>query len=265
MPSYRVQIAVILLITSLGLSLCSLVRADEPQQHSDRVQLGDDLEVEELAPGIWRHIFQIPLATGPFPANGLVITSADGALVIDTPWTETQTVRLLDWVEKDLGLTVEGVVATHFHQDRLGGLAVVHRRGITSYGNVKTAELVDREAFEPPKELFRKRKTLRFGSRKIELFFPGAGHSPDNIVVWLPREKILYGGCLLKSGSSRGLGFLGDANLTHWPMAVRKVDRRYPKANLVVPGHQEPDGRKAIENTLRLLTQKTQDAQNVQN
>lgn len=255
LPSHH-RIAVTLLISSLSLFLALFARADEPRHQPERIPLGDDLEVEKLAPDVWRHIFQIPLSTGPFPANGLVITTVDGALLIDTPWTEAQTARLLDWVEQDLGLPVVGVVATHFHQDRLGGLAVVHRRGITSYGNVKTAKLVDRGAFEAPQRLFRNHKTLRFGGRKIELFFPGAGHSPDNIVVWLPQEKILYGGCLLKSASSQGLGFLGNADLAHWPIAVRKVDRRYPQAILVVPGHQEPDGRKAIENTLRLLAQK---------
>ena len=32
----------------------------------------------------------------------------------------------------------------------------------------------------------------------MEVFYPGPGHAPDNVVVWVGRERLLFGGCLLK-------------------------------------------------------------------
>ena len=70
-----------------------------------------------------------------------------------------------------------------------------------------------------------------------ELFFPGAGHTRDNIVVWLPRQRTLFGGCFLKSVTSRGLGNLQDADVGAWGPSLRRVQARYARASRIVPGH----------------------------
>ena len=45
----------------------------------------------------------------------------------------------------------------------------------------------------------------------IEVFFPGAGHTRDNLVVWLPEHRVLFGGCMVKSARGRTPGNLADA------------------------------------------------------
>jgi glyoxylase-like metal-dependent hydrolase (beta-lactamase superfamily II) len=83
------------------------------------------------------------------------------------------------------------------------------------------------------------------------------GHAPDNIVVWFPDQRILFGGCLIKSASADGLGFTGDADLATWPEAVRRVAARY-HPTLVVPGHGPLAlGDAPLRHTLDLLTTKT--------
>jgi metallo-beta-lactamase class B len=64
---------------------------------------------------------------------------------------------------------------------------------------------------------------------------------------------VLFGGCLVKSEESSDLGFVGDADLAHWPVAIEAVRARYPDAAIVVPGHGAPGTRRALERTLELL------------
>ena len=69
------------------------------------------------------------------------------------------------------------------------------------------------------------------------VFYPGAGHTEDNVVVWLANEKILFGGCFVKSLQNKNLGNTGDADISEWPNSIQKVLNRYPDVKVVVPGH----------------------------
>ena len=48
-------------------------------------QLAADLEVEPLAESIWLYRATAPVNGRPIESNGLVIETAEGAFVIDTP------------------------------------------------------------------------------------------------------------------------------------------------------------------------------------
>jgi hypothetical protein len=37
------------------------------------------------------------------------------------------------------------------------------------------------------------------------VFFPGAAHSADNVVVYFPKKRLLFGGCMIKP---KELGYL---------------------------------------------------------
>lgn len=68
------------------------------------------------------------------------------------------------------------------------------------------------------------------------MYYPGKGHSADNIVVWLPQYKVLFGGCLVKSLDYGGLGSTTDAEV-------------------IVPGHGGWGSIELTEHTLELLKQ----------
>jgi metallo-beta-lactamase class B len=67
--------------------------------------------------------------------------------------------------------------------------------------------------------------------------FPGAGHTVDNIVVYEPRTRTLFGGCLIKSSTAVDLGNVADAKVPVWVPSVRSVQARYPQSVNCVPGH----------------------------
>jgi metallo-beta-lactamase class B len=146
---------------------------------------------------------------------------------------------------------VAGAISTHSHEDRTGGVSALRKRGIPTGALQLTVELARAAGKSAPDALF---ASGAFADpRGFEAFFPGAGHAPDTIVVWFPKQRVLFGGCLIKAAESTDLGFVGDADLGHWPAAIEAVRARYPGATVVVPGHGEPSTVRALERTLELL------------
>ena len=213
------------------------------------------LRVQRIAPDVFVHTSyrRYPGNPAPVPSNGLIIKTKTGALVVDTAWDPDQTMELLRWVADSLHQRVRLVVITHAHEDRLGGLPVLQANNIKVYCTPPTAEHAATLPFGVPTPAIKPFTVIRAGRTRLELFYPGPGHSPDNMVAWLPNQQVLFGGCLIKGADATTLGNIDDANLKQWPVAVRKVEARYPKASLVVPGHGEWGDASMFKHTLELL------------
>jgi metallo-beta-lactamase class B len=54
---------------------------------------------------------------GRVGANGLIIKSASGALMVDTPWNNAQTKTLIEWIRNEWKMEVLKVIVTHSHTD----------------------------------------------------------------------------------------------------------------------------------------------------
>lgn len=67
------------------------------------------------------------------------------------------------------------------------------------------------------------------GQYSFEIYYPGPGHTKDNIVIWFEKEKILYGGCLIKGADAEDFGYLGDGNVTEYASTLKKVWKKYRK------------------------------------
>jgi metallo-beta-lactamase class B len=145
------------------------------------------------------------------------------------------------------------VVVTHAHEDRLGGLAVLQANHIKVYSTAFTAQRASRLPFGTPTAAIEPYTVIRAGRTRLELFYPGPGHAPDNIVAWLPQQRVLFGGCLVKGADATTLGNIDEADLKQWPVAVRTVRDRYPRAATVVPGHGQWGNTDLLEHTLQLL------------
>ncbi|WP_261921641.1 MBL fold metallo-hydrolase, partial [Vibrio aestuarianus] len=89
---------------------------------------------------------------------------------------------------------------------------------------------------------------------KVEVYYPGAGHTDDNVVVWLPKENILVAGCLLRANEENNIGWIGDADTDKWAQSVRKVQNKFPNVKLVIPGHGEVgEGSGMITHTIEVI------------
>ncbi len=81
----------------------------------------------------------------------------------------------------------------------------------------------------------------------------GAGHSFDNITVWIQGTKILFGGCLVKSMDSTEPGNLSDAAVPESDRTVKKVIQRCSEGKTVVPGHGYVGWPQWLTHSLRLV------------
>ena len=191
------------------------------------------------------------------PSNGLIIRTADGVVLVDTGWDSEgntdNTEQLLRWIADSLRQPVRLCIVTHAHADRVGGIRELRRAGIWVISTPLTAQKAVQSGYDAPEGILPNDTTFTIGQEPIRCYFPGEGHTRDNIVVWLPKPRILHGGCFVKSVAAFGMGNIADANLAEWGNSVRRVVDRFGTANVVVPGHEEWGDTKALEHTLRLL------------
>lgn len=73
--------------------------------------------------------------------------------------------------------------------------------------------------------------TLHRGGREIRLLFLGRAHTGGDVVVFLPRERVVITGDLLVEGTS----YLGDGFLAEWPATLEKL--RALDYDITLPGH----------------------------
>ncbi len=207
------------------------------------------MSVRRIGPRVWVHVS----VQDNIASNGLLVATDDGGmLLIDTAWNDEQTARLVEWARTKLGKPVSAALVTHFHRDRLGGIDTLRALGIAASGLDRTRDLAIAHGDNGPDVLLTADRPL-YRHRDFEAFYPGPGHAPDNVVVYLKRERVLFGGCLVKSAAARDLGNVADADLGHWADAVMAVAARYPDAATIVPGHGAEGGTNLLAHTRDLV------------
>jgi metallo-beta-lactamase class B len=185
-------------------------------------------------------------------ANGLYLVTNDGVVMIDSPWDTTKFQPLLDSIKVRHDKNVTLCIATHFHEDRTGGLEYYGHAGIKTYTTKRTDELSKVRGMKRASFLISKDTTFQVGQYAFQVYYPGPGHAPDNIVIWFDQDKVLYGGCLIKSIQDNTLGNLGDANVNAYPASLKNVATKFKERRFVIPGHNDWSNRRSLEHTLRM-------------
>jgi glyoxylase-like metal-dependent hydrolase (beta-lactamase superfamily II) len=203
-----------------------------PAVSAGEVLLSPRLRVRPLRDGYWLHVSEN--ADG-IASNGLLAPLPEGGvLLVDTAWDDAQTELLLDFAAARLG-GIRDAVITHAHADRNGGVGALRRRGVRPLGLDLTVEKARAEGSPQPDVFLRAGERVRRDPRGFEVFYPGPGHTLDNIVVAFPAARLLAGGCLVKAKGA-GTGYVCEAFPRDWPAAIDALRERYAGATLVVPG-----------------------------
>jgi metallo-beta-lactamase class B len=218
-------------------------------QERSEYTLTEDVSVRRIAPGVWVHTTLFGEELGHYPANGLIVEDGDGAILVDTAWNPRQAERLLAWARDELRHPVRAAVVTHFHNDRTAGVPALTASGLPVYGLEETARLGAASGAPVPSRTFAEVQDLG----PLELFFPGAGHARDNLVVWHRSSGLLFGGCFVKAGEAKDLGNVADADTAAWPASLERTRARFPEVRIVVPGHGPVGGPELLTHTQELL------------
>ena len=124
-------------------------------------------------------------------------------------------------------------------------------RGIATYANALSNQLAPQEG------LVAAQHSLTFAANgwvepatapnfgPLKVFYPGPGHTSDNITVGIDGTDIAFGGCLIKDSKAKSPGNLGDADTEHYAASAR-VCAAFLKASMIVMSHSAPDSRAAI-------------------
>ncbi|MDX2284433.1 MAG: subclass B1 metallo-beta-lactamase [Bacteroidia bacterium] len=189
------------------------------------------------------------------PANGLYLVTAAGTVLIDTPWDTTQFQPLLDSIQSRHSSRVGWCIATHWHSDRTEGLEYYRAQGIRTYTTVLTDELSRQHGKKRAEFLLARDSVFRIGPYSFETYYPGPGHTEDNLVIWFPEEQILYGGCLIKGADAENLGYLGDADVAAYERTLKRVRKRYPDPKFIIVSHSSWDDPRSLQHSIRLARQ----------
>ena len=94
----------------------------------------------------------------------------------------------------------------------------------------------------PPKTTMEKKMTLYRGDREIQLLFLGRGHTGGDILVFLPKERVIFSGDFIQPWPP----YMGDAYVDEWIETLeelKKID-----FDIIIPGHGDTvmEGKKLV-------------------
>lgn len=220
--------------------------------------IGHALEVkfEAIAPGVYAHIGDIGGRTAEnegLNANiGLVVTPA-GAVLIDSGASYASARAIHEAVKRITPQPVRWVINTGGQDHRWlgngyfkaqGAEVIAHaaaaadmraRSGdqLTALRQILGDKLEGTAPVYPARLVGSNDSRMAFGGRTVELLHRGGGHTPGDMMVWLPDVKVLFSGDIIYV--DRLLGVIPVSNTRQWLVAFAEVEKLNPVR--IVPGH----------------------------
>lgn len=188
-----------------------------------------------------------------FISNAGVVLTAEGAIVIDALGSPALARELIAEIRRVSGKGVAYVVLTHYHADHVYGLQEFKRAGARvlahqagreylhsdtarsrlEQSRIDLAPWIDAQTqLVPADEWIDGPRELLLGGVRLLIQPVGPAHTPEDTMVFLPSEKVLFAGDLVFRGR---IPFVGQANSREW---IKALDRVLAfGAATIVPGH----------------------------
>ncbi len=188
-------------------------------------------------------------------ANGVYLVTKKGVVLFDTPWDTTQFQPLLDSIAARHNKKVIMAFATHWHSDKTAGLEYYKQLGIKTYTTQLTDVLSKKYNAKRAQLLMTKDTSFLVDQYQFETYYPGEGHTQDNIVIWFPKQRILLGGCLIKGAKDTNLGYLGDGNTSEYANTLLKVQQKFSNPQFIITTHSDWRDINSLKNSIQMAKQ----------
>jgi metallo-beta-lactamase class B len=218
------------------------------QQPADPVP---GLTLQRLGEDVWLH----SSGAAAHRANGLIVATREGSLLVNTTPTASGTRSLIDWVARKLPEPVRLAIITSAEPERMGGLQALVEAQIPVHASERTALRARESGMGWTRDHFgfESEARIRAGDYSFELFLTDAGGGADDLLVWIPEARVLFGGALLRDERAGALGPVSPALLNRWAQAVRRTRELSRGVRWVVPGEGAAGDGALFDHTLALL------------
>jgi len=239
----------IIFILFMSLIVVAL-RAEEPFQV---VKISPDIQLIRLSDQFYIHeSFASTSQFGRFSSNGLLLIKNGKALMIDTPVDDDKTQQIYNYLKDSMNVKITTFIGGHFHEDCIGGMGFLKSVGVKCILGSLTHQQCISHNLPLPTLTFEKQFDFSFEGVKTECRYFGGGHTADNIVVFFPDSKIMFGGCLIKTLQTNSIGNIADAVLPEWPITVQKIKDQYTDIQYIIPGHGAFGGKELFDHTIKV-------------
>ncbi|WP_028492547.1 MBL fold metallo-hydrolase [Thioalkalivibrio sp. ALE19] len=220
--------------------------------------------------------YMIGLSGIPGPDNeghtsnaGFVVTD-EGVVVYDALGTPALGFEMIRRIREVTEKPIRYVIAGHYHADHIYGLQafadhtearIIGQRRAEDYLRGPGAESrlqqrrgvlypwVDEDTqVIPPDELFDEEYTIELGGKTFRLLHAGPAHSPDDVIMVVEEDGVVFAGDIVFDGR---IPFLGDDALDsgNWVNRLEQVEAMEP--NFLIPGHGDAtaNARRAVRFT----------------
>jgi glyoxylase-like metal-dependent hydrolase (beta-lactamase superfamily II) len=219
-------------------------------------QAAPDMVLQRVSASAWYVEGVSALGTSAnqnFISNAAFVVTPAGVVVIDSLGSPALAVRLLAEIKKITPLTVTHVLVTHYHADHIYGLQtfkaigakIVGHQAARQYLHSDTARLrldASRQELAPwinaqtqlieADQWIDGNTNLVVGGVQFQIKPVGPAHTPEDIAIYLPSEKVLFAGDLVFRSR---IPYVGQADSRHWIAALDTLLGF--DAAVVVPGH----------------------------
>ncbi len=183
---------------------------------------------------------------------GFVVTD-DGVVVIDALGTPPLGQALVEAIRRVTPKPIRRVIVTHYHADHFYGLEPLKRAGAEVWAHVRSRDYLDsgeaqRRLQQRSRDLFpwvddktrivradrwlERDEAFTLGGVRFEVSYLGPAHSPDDMIVVVPQEGVIFIGDILFAGR---IPFVGEADSKRWLEKIDHLLRLEPR--LMVTGH----------------------------
>lgn len=246
-------------IIAISFFMFCLINLGKTQTNS-AIWIDENIRLIHLKDSIFMHTTwekNYEYSKGYGGSNGMLVIKNGQAIMVDTPVEEEKTQQLTKYLKDSLSVNVTKFIAGHYHPDCVGGLNHLKSIGVESIANHMTISTCKKVGMPVPEIAFTDSLNFDFNGLKIQCRYFGGGHTFDNITVFVPEKKVLFGGCLIKSLDAERIGVVPNQSvLSEWDLTVVKILKAYKGSLTVIPGHGNFGTEQLLTHTVDLAVKK---------